>query len=357
MRLHYVAGGLALILLISAAIATTTLDVPSAGTVLSSSAKWFDYVVVIMLENHSINYTYFNGIGTNPCLGNCTYYTSLANSNGLAESYVNTGINGSSIGDYIAITSGYGNTSSMCNNGPGVSGCPLIDVPNIVDSLEATQLTWKAYVEGYPISPGCYNNFKGFPYYYDPNHNPFIYYSDIQGNATRCSHIVRANSVNPQPNVSLPRCWPIAVDNDDLFLNDLGSVATASNYMFLAPDAIDDNHDCNDVSVGNAWLQQLVPQILNSYLFRTQRAALFITFDEPYCTFTPCPSPTSINIYTVWASNSTSLFPTTRAGFKSSQAFTHYSQLKTVEDNWLLPYLTASTDGSSSTKNMQGFFR
>ena len=366
MRLYRLLGGLSLILLVSAALGATSLNVPNGGSISASSARWFDYVVVIMLENHSINYTYgiSNPSWTNSsstCLGNCTFLTSIADQNALAEGYTNTGVTGGSIGDYIAITSGFGNTSSSCQGGPATTGCPLLQRPNIVDSLENAHLTWKAYMEGYPIASGCYNDFSSYPDYYAPNHNPFIYYSNIQNNAVRCSRIVRANSIDTQPNISPPRCGPIPVNNDDLFLNDLGSVADASNYMFLVPNTVDDNHDCNDVSVGNAWLQQMVPQILNSYLFRTQRAALFITYDEPDCTYIGSPTsidcpPAAPQIYAVWASNPTSSKPTTLTSFKSTFPFTHFSQLKTVEDNWHLPYLIASTDGSPSTEDMQVFF-
>ncbi len=355
MRSSSAVAGLLLIILVSAVVGASTLDVSSGGTVVKLSGQWFDYVVLITLENHSINNTYYNGIGPNPCLGDCTYFTSMANANGLAENYANTGVMAGSIGDYIAITSGYGNTSSSSNSGPNTSGCPLLQLPNIVDSLDSAHLTWKAYMEGYPIASGCYNTSSGFPGYYAPEHNPFIYYSDVQNNITRCSRIVAANSANVQPDIKKPRCSPIPVNDDDLFLNDLSSIETASNYMFLVPNTIDDIHDCNDVSVGNAWLQQLIPQIMNSYLFTTQRAALFITFDEPDCTFIGCP-PAARQLYTVWASNSTSLQPTTQTRFKSTIAYTHFSQLKTIEDNWHLPYLVPSTDGSSDTRNMQEFF-
>jgi len=125
--------------------------------------------------------------------------------------------------------------------------------------------------------------------------------------------------------------------------------------MFLTPNRVDDNHDCNNVSVGNAWLNEMVPQILGSSLFKTKRAALFVTFDEPGCTNPfpqPCP-PSRDELYTVWASNSV-----TKTGFKSVNSYTHYSALRTIEDNWRLqPYLNATTDGAASTKPMQEFFR
>jgi len=347
---------LALILLFAVVFAGSPVSFQNTTTITSLlSGRWFDYVVVIMLENHSINYTYDNGSGS--CIGNCTYFTSLANANSLAEGYTNTGSQSAgSVSNYVSITSGNGTLSPSCDNGVypfELDGCSPLPIPNIVDSLEIAHLTWKAYMEGYPITSGCYNKPTGGPNYYVPNHNPFVYYLDIQDNAARCSHIVPANFLDPRPtNATLPRCWPTTIENDDLFINDLNSVATSSNYMFLTPNTIDDNHDCNDVSVSNAWVQQTVPQILNSVLFRTKRAALFITFDEPNCTFAGCPSAAS-QLYTVWASNPANAI--TKAAFKSSQSYTHFSALRTVEDNWALPPLVASTDGLAG--DMQEFFQ
>src|SRR5437870_13312435 len=117
MRLYRLLGGLSLILLVWAALGATSLNVPNGGSISASSARWFDYVVVIMLENHTINFTYgiSNPSWTNSsstCLGNCTFLTSIANEDGLAEGYTNTGAPGRSIGDYIASTSGFGDASS-----------------------------------------------------------------------------------------------------------------------------------------------------------------------------------------------------------------------------------------------------
>src|SRR5206468_10698225 len=116
MRLHRLLGGLSLILLVSAALGATSLNVPNGGSISASSARWFDYVVVIMLENHSINYTYgvskpFWTNSSSTCLGHCTLLTSIVNQHALAEGYTNMGVSGGSIGDYTADTSGYGYTS------------------------------------------------------------------------------------------------------------------------------------------------------------------------------------------------------------------------------------------------------
>src|SRR3989441_1364562 len=347
------------VILVSSTLASSNLSISNSGSVAAPFVgRWFDYVVVIMMENHSINDTY--GVSVQPnswnsnsksCLGNCTYFNSLADSNALARGYTDGHIMGASLGDYIGITSGYNNTAGACNsNPPGSSGCPLLQIPNIVDSIENAGLSWKAYMEGYPISSGCYTNDKPNPNYYVFFHNPFIYYADIQNNATRCSHIVNANSQTVSQNPP-SGCWPSAIPKDYLFINDLNSPSTASNYMFLTPNTVDDIHDCNDISVGNAWLNKMVPQILSSAVFKTKRAALFITFDEDSCTFSGCPS-TGPQLYTVWASNSSN--PTTKVGYKSTIFYTHFNALRTVEDNWNLPPFIPSTDGSAS--NMREFF-
>ena len=365
MRIAPLSTGLVAILLVSSVLASSSLAVVNSVRVFGGTGTWFDYVVVIMMENHSINDTY--GVSVQPnswntnsktCLGNCTYFNSLADSTALARGYTDGHIMGESVGDYIGITSGYNNTAGACNmNPPGSTGCPLLQIPSIVDSLENARLSWKAYMEDYPISSGCYaNDSPSGTGHYVFFHNPFIYYSDIY-NTARCSNIVKANSNIITNQVS---CWPStgvpSIPNDDLFINDLNS-PNAPNYMFLTPNTVDDIHDCNDISVGNAWLNEMVPQILGSTLFKTKRAALFITFDEDGCTFSGCPpancpSTSCPQIYAVWASNSSN--PTTKVGYKSAIFFTHFNALRTVEDNWNLPPFIASTDGSAS--NMQGFF-
>src|SRR5207245_9979773 len=85
---------------------------------------------------------------------------------------------------------------------------------------------------------------------YEPIHNPFIYYADIC-NTARCQHIVNAT-----PPVSQTTCALTPLPTDSVLLNDLNSASNAPNYMSLTPNRVDDNHDCNDVSVGNAWINQ-----------------------------------------------------------------------------------------------------
>jgi hypothetical protein len=90
-------------------------------------------------------------------------------------------------------------------------------------------------------------------------------------------------------------------------------------------------HSC-PIATGDAYLASLVPKILNSPVFRTQRAALFVTFDEGY----------GQPIYTVWAG------PVAKAAYTSSIAYDHYSLLATIEANWNLAPLTANDRNAAS---------
>ena len=337
-------------LLVSSTLANTTLNVNNSAVITPNVAPWFDYVVFIIMENHHVNYTYWNGGPTNSCVGNCTYFTGLANNQSLSLGHESDQIGGS-VWDYIALTSGRNNTdpNSSCNDGPTSSTptktpCSQITEMNLVDLLESHGLSWKAYMENYPVAQGCPSNLNNFSNDYGPNHNPFLYYQDITNNTTRCNKIVSANAVSvSQPNP----CATNSIQTDDVFLADL-MPALAPNFMFLTPNFIDDIHDCNDVSVGNAWLSKIVPQILASPLFATTRAALFISFDEPACTFSGCPSHTSGNqVYTVWAGN-------VKQNYKSVIPYNAFSPLRTVEKNWNLPALDATTDGKAAP--MSEFF-
>ena len=272
---------------------------------------YFDFVVSILMENHGICdiLTY--------CGGSAPFETQLANASGLATNY-SPGPCGKSLLDYLCLTgaSTFGCTE---NPNPNSDACTRLawQSPNIVDRLVDAGLTWKAYMEnmtsdcGSPAGTG-----------YVIRHNPFAYYGDIATNATRCARVV-----------------PAGID-DSALLDDLGSASSASNYMWLTPNLCNDMDAC-PVATGDAYLSTLVPKILGSTVFTTERAALFITFDEAASgRGTPA-------IYTVWSG------PAAKVGYTSSVPYNHFSPLSTVEANWNLPPLNAN---DSAARNMSEFF-
>jgi hypothetical protein len=114
--------------------------------------------------------------------------------------------------------------------------------------------------------------------------------------------------------------------------------------MWLTPNNCDNMHgtgngacSSNLVANGDGYLSQLVPEIFKSTIFRTQRAALFVVFDEPSgCTYNTCPVPA------IWAG------PVIKPNYVSKTLYTHYSLLTTLEHIWAFPPLTTNDQTSTS---------
>ena len=263
----------------------------------------FSHILIIMMENKGI----YNICARSPppCNGPSTPYMSqLANSYGIASQY--TSLGHPSLPDYVGPLGG--NTYGC------IDSCSPVAYPNLVDRLETAGLTWKAYMEDY--TGGCNGTYGGLS---TPDHNGFIHFQDIVNNTTRCNRIV-------DPGVS-----------DGVLLSDLSSNTTAPNYMWLTP------NDCHNMrntcagqpQTGDNYLAGLVPQILNSTVFKTTNAALVITFDEgeDYC---PLNGGSEDCLYTVWAG------PVVKTSFSSSRLYSHYSLLATIEKIWNLNPLTSN---------------
>jgi phosphatidylinositol-3-phosphatase len=337
---------LILFLILALMAASPLIQIPAKAT--TSSSAYFDYVIVILLENRGINQTYGSG-----CPGDCGYITQLADTYGLARDY--TAVIHHSLPDYLALTSGWSQslqgTNGDCSPLPtSTQYCPNINLQlngqfpfqatNIVDRFESAGLTWKAYIENFPstcnylsqkeCSPGnCYIGYGGVTGNYDSQHDPFVYYNDITTSTSRCARIVQANSTLTNP--------------DDRLISDLSSTSSASNFMWVTPNVCNQGHDScaplsNEVAQQNLYLSQVVPQILNSNVFTTQRAALFITYDEGTGTY---PSD---YVTAIWAGPSSVVKP----HYKSAVQYSHYSFLRTIETNWGFQPLNQTNDGQAN---------
>ena len=326
MRIPAGTTSLAISLIALTAMATTQVTVQTAITISGPGIPHFDYLLTILFENEGLNQT----VGSH-CTGNCTYITSLAQTNGLAKNY--SAIGHPSLPNYLALTSG-GNYDSYpfdLDCSPRVLAVCHVSAPNIIDSIENSGRNWKAYMEDY-TGGGCTD--KGDSYY-GGQHNPFVYYKDINDSAARCANIVNAN-----PGTSGYLALPT------LLLSDLNSVTTSSNYMWLTPNICDDGHTLcnplnNTVSQSNQYMSLLIPKILSSTLFTTQRAALLIVWDES-------SSKSNNKVTAIWAG------PTAKLAYTSLAEYSHYSTVRTIETAWNLPTLTAY---DSSTNPMTEFFK
>jgi len=302
-----------LLLTVGVAASTPSRRTMPAPAVLTGSAApgaFFDYVLVIIMENHNICDLLAS------CGGTATYLSGLAGSYGVATKEMYCHVN-PSLPNYLCLTSG-SDFGCTADPGPNSTTCTKTawGATNIVDRLEAAGLTWKGYMEDMPSS--CYATDSGN---YVVHHNPFMYYSDIASDATRCARDVPAGP---------------SIGSDATLLADLGSASTASNFMWLTPNKCNDMHSCS-IHQGDTYMSGLVPKILDSTLFKTTRAALFVTYDEGY------DQP----VYTVWAGS------LAKTGYLSSFAYDHFSFLSTVEANWNLASLTPN---DRDAPNMAEFF-
>ncbi|SRR6266568_650411 len=288
----------------------------------------FDYLVFIILENKNLNETYGS-----TCLGNCTYITQLAHTYSLAMNY--SGVAHRSLSNYLTLTSGrdyaYSPFSNNCGpgGGPQVGNC-TITARNVIDGIEESQRSWKAYITWY--GGGCSRAFI-----------PFLYFTDVYYNSTRCSNIVNANPGHVGY-YGLPT----------KLLSDLNSVSTAPNFTWLQPDACESGYAvCNATSIiapcatnstdfgrcvsqSNQYLSQLVPRILDSTIFRTQNAVLFITWDEGGAPGGDKICPNLGPTYPTCDDTVPAILagPYVKPNYVSNLSLSHYSFVKTLELVW-----------------------
>jgi phospholipase C len=322
--------------LILMAVTLAALIVPLAPTAYaksapakSSSIMNFDHVFIIMMEN-----TGYDTLIGNP---NAPLINFFANRQGLAKNYF--GITHPSQPNYIGATSG-----SL--NGVTTDNDTTIDVPNIVDQLEANGKTWKGYMQSLSLCDGnvlahaCGNQL------YERKHDPFVSYADVQSNPARLANIVDFSR----------------------FATDLAN-NTVPNYSWISPDQCHDMHGrsgpstdpCNFnnitglIRTGDNFVGSTVAEIEHSRAW-TNNSVIFITWDESDFTNSGfqgfgddsgcCDSPPGqggghVVMLTILRQRLTAQ--------TSNVAYNHYSMLATIEDSWNLGCLGFTCD----TENVQ----
>jgi hypothetical protein len=268
-------------------------------TSAASATTPLDHVVIIALENKPQA-----SIIGNP---NAPYVNQLAGSNARATNYY--AVTNPSLPNYIALTSGTtAGITSDCNP-PG--GACVANVPNIADSLEQAGKTWKEYAESMPQP--CYAGNSGA---YAVKHNPFLYYPDILNNGGRCNaHVVPFGGL----------------------ASDLTSVDTLPSYVFITPNTCNDMHDCS-VATGDTWLSQQVPKILGSPAFTLQHSLLVIVWDEG--------NNSNNNVPVIFAGSAA------KQDYITDTYYSHYSLLRTIENNFGLTPLTHNDTSATPMADM-----
>jgi hypothetical protein len=284
--------------------------------------KNFQHVWVVMMEN-----TGFDSLIGNP---NAPFVNQAAQTDGLATNYF--GATHPSQPNYIAITSG-------STNGVADDNDTTIDVPNIVDQLEASGKTWRDYQQslslcgGNKLAHACGNQL------YERKHNPFVSYLDVQSSPERMANVVDLSQLD----------------------SDLAS-GNVADYNFIAPDQCHDMHgrgapasdpcsfdnEQSLIAMGDAFLSDLVGKITSSPSWNGN-SVIFITWDESDFTgsgpfgfgdTSGCcdASPGGGHVVTLVISHSDHTART------SDVAYNHYSMLSTIEAGLHLGCLAFTCD-------------
>jgi hypothetical protein len=298
-------------------IAATPLRLSASG----DDARGFDHVFIIMMENTG----YDTLIGN----ANAPFINFAAATTGLATSY--DGVTHPSQPNYIGATSG-------ALNGVLDDNDITVDVPNIVDQLEARGKTWKAYMQSYSLcitrlDHACGNQL------YERKHNPFISYKDVQTNPARVANIVDFSQ----------------------FASDLAN-NTVPDYVWISPDQCHDMHGrgatpadpCDFsqipalIATGDSFLLNTVNAIMTSKAW-TGSSVIFIVWDESDFTgsgpfgfgdTSGCcdANPGGGHVVALVISNAL------RFARSSGDPFNHYSMLATIQRSWDLGCLGNTCD-------------
>lgn len=165
---------------------------------------------------------------------------------------------------------------------------------NLIDLLEKSGFSWKGYMENYPGH--CFTGATSGRY--ARKHNPFISYTDISQNATRCANI----------------------QDYEAFKRDAAS-GSLPNFAILSPNLSDDGHDTGAAFASN-WLQQNFDGLFNDGKFLNDTLVV-VTFDES-------GKSGGNHIYTVLLGGAV------KPGVTSNQPMNQVGLLATVEDEFNL---------------------
>ena len=257
---------------------------PSPAIHLPSGAP--AHIAVILMENEE----YGDIIGSR----STPYINRLAARYALARQMY--AISHPSLPNYLALTGGstFG-ISSDCTD------C-TVHTTSIVDQLERSHISWKAYMEDLPHP--CFTGAGSGAY--AKKHDPFIYYTSVVNDPARCTRIVPlAQLAQDERADALPR------------------------FIWITPNLCHDMHDC-DPGTGDRFLSVLVPPLLRAL---GRGGLLILTWDEGSSNDGCCRLASGGHIATIVAG------PGARRGGRLSTPVDHYSVLQAIEDLLGLPRL------------------
>src|SRR5215468_1543203 len=255
-------GGIAAVL-VAGTTATAAVTGTAAGA--ATSVPGYDHIFVIVEENHG-----FQDVIGNPAAPNLN---ALAQQFGLATDYF--GVSHPSEPNYVALLGG--NTFGIADDNPYFLNA--VNKPSLISQLDEADISWKAYLQGVP----------------HPGYKDICYPSRCNGTPDVDPLYVSKHDAIQNFTTSLnPADWSRQVPLEEL-ADDLSS-GNVPAFNYIIPDECHDMHGdppyCLDggnpgdpqdqhlVSVGDAYLGQVVSQITNAPFWAAGNNAIVVTFDE-----------------------------------------------------------------------------
>jgi hypothetical protein len=336
------------------------------------------HIFYIMMENHG----YAEIIGND---ADAPFINSLARQHNVATRYY--GVTHPSLPNYLAAISGdYQGIFDDCkagatcapeefvpDSGDATAGAALTPAEshaasttvhtfigrNLVDQLEESGYSWKAYFQGLPSAGDATTEYAPLigtstVKLYAQKHNPFVYFSDIRGNPARLARLVPFDGGGG-----------LAADLDSRHV---------PNFVFIAPDQCHDMHgvspgsaaliglpacgypdsglDHGAIRLGDAFLRDTVGSIRRSWTWRHERSSIVIVWDEDdYSGYEGCcRSPVGQNGAVLGGAHVPLIVINNGPreerpqGVRADRPANHYSLLGTIEQLWDLGCL-ANTCG------------
>ena len=291
---------IAVFVLISIELSSFALRAFSKPPSDTQSGRHFDHVVIVVLENQGAREALADPNIASLVRGGAWF----SNYHGLAHP---------SLPNYLALVSG--STFGVEDDHRPTP----INAPTIVDRLEQKGLTWKAYAEDYPgrcylgsgAGEGRITPQADPTELYVRKHVPLLAFASIQNNAARCARVVNARE----------------------FLGD-ARAGHLPNYSFYSPNVFNDGHDTS-LEISSAWLKGFV-QSFRATLGMHQRTLLVVTWDEG-----GEEDSRHNQVLTIF------LGDVVTPG-RYDAKLTHYSLLRTIEDNFGLEPLAKGDRAASA---------
>jgi phosphatidylinositol-3-phosphatase len=357
--------------LAAAALGPQALALPSpsaspAQTQPSGRHGPLDHIFVIMLENHSQS-----SVIDDP---NAPYLTSLAHTYTMADHYY--GVTHPSMPNYIASIAGdtFGIQDDEDEN------VVHFDRPNLVDQLEAANISWAAYMQTLPANKldrfGPKRDDGTEIPLYAKKHNPFVLFSDIKNNPERMGHVRNYNKMAGDLNgAEAPQfVWISPNQCSDMHGGVYEHVPGHRNTPCPYGDIKDDPNDAALKHKADRFVKTAVETITSSAAWTRKSIIVIVTDENDYtgrddtggwetargCCDSPYVPAADPRISADWPGGTYGggripAIIVTGSGphhYVDHTPYNHYSLLATIESNWRLAYLGHAGDAAGGVQPM-----